>query len=155
MVKTPVLVIHGPNLNLLGTREPAIYGTLSLEQINTCILELGNELDLELKIIQSNHEGEIIDAIHSAQGVYEWIVMNPGAFTHYSYGIRDAIAGAAVPTIEVHLSNLHNREEFRKNSVTASVCVGQISGFGYVSYLLALQAIKGQRKAHKGDGYVG
>lgn len=150
MGKIPVLVIHGSNLNLLGTREPDIYGTTSLDEINTSIYDLGKELGLGLEIIQSNHEGQIIDAVQQAPGVYQWIVINPGAFTHYSYGIRDAIAGTAIPAIEVHLSNLHNREEFRRQSVIAPVCVGQISGFGYKSYLLALHAIAGNTVEHKG-----
>lgn len=136
-----VLVIHGPNLNLLGRRQPEVYGEITLAQINEQIAALGSQLGLEVEFYQSNHEGLLIDRLHKAQGVYRWIVINPGAFTHYSYALRDAIAAVDIPAIEVHLSNIQAREEFRSRSVLAPVCVGQISGFGAASYLLALYAI--------------
>lgn len=136
-----VLVLNGPNLNLLGTREPGIYGRLTLDEINTRLDELGGQLGLELEFFQSNHEGEIIDRIHRSAANTKGIIINPGAFTHYSLAIRDAIAAVGLPCVEVHLSNIHAREEFRKNSVIAPVCIGQVSGFGGTSYLLALRAL--------------
>lgn len=136
-----VLVLHGPNLNLLGQREPEIYGKETLDQINEEIEALASQLGLEVGFFQSNHEGQLIDHIHQALGVYKWIILNPGALTHYSYALRDAISGVGIPTIEVHLSNIYKREEFRACSVLAPVCQGQISGFGATSYLLALYAI--------------
>jgi 3-dehydroquinate dehydratase-2 len=139
--KTQILVIHGPNLNLLGQREPGVYGTLTLENINAKITQWAETHAVEVRIFQSNHEGAIIDEIHNA---VEWaggIVMNPGAYTHYSYAIRDAVAAVKLPAIEVHLSNVHAREPFRHTSVIAPVCVGQIAGFGYYSYLLGLEAL--------------
>ena len=136
-----VLVLHGPNLNLLGQRQPELYGTKTLDQINEEIELLGSQLGLDVDFFQSNQEGMLIDRIHQARGVYQWLVFNPHCFTHYSYALRDALQAADIPTIEVHLSNIQAREEFRSRSVLAPVCVGQVSGFGITSYLLALYAI--------------
>ncbi|MER3475257.1 MAG: type II 3-dehydroquinate dehydratase [Armatimonadota bacterium] len=137
-----VAVIHGPNLNMLGIRETEVYGHLSLEQINQRILEKAKALGLEVRITQSNHEGEIIEAIHEALQWADAMIINPGAYTHYSIAIRDAITAVRLPTVEVHLSNIHAREEFRRHSVTAPVVHGIISGFGVMSYLMALDAVK-------------
>jgi 3-dehydroquinate dehydratase-2 len=136
-----ILVLHGPNLNLLGTREPAIYGQLTLKEINSAISALAHELAIEVTIVQSNSEGTLIDSIHSAIGSYDGILINPAAYTHTSIAIRDALAAAALPTVEVHLSNIHSREEFRCKSFIAPIAVGQISGFALDSYLLGLRAI--------------
>jgi 3-dehydroquinate dehydratase-2 len=135
-----VLIINGPNLNLLGTREKDVYGTETLEDIAVKVSEEAKKLNLDFDFIQSNHEGEIIDKIHDARGKYQVIIINPGAYTHYSYAIRDAVKAVLIPTIEIHLSNIHGREEFRSKSVIAPVCAGQISGFGSNSYILALNA---------------
>lgn len=134
-----ILVIHGPNLNLLGTRESEIYGTKSLEEINSLMEMLAEELGVRLAVHQSNHEGEIVDLIQKAKG-FSALVINPAAYTHTSIAIRDAIAAVSIPTVEVHLSNIHQREEFRQKSLIAPVATGQISGFGYQSYLLGLRA---------------
>lgn len=139
-----LLIIHGPNLNLLGLREPEVYGHLTLEEINQRLQEFAAAREAKLEIVQSNHEGEIIDAIHRAREWAEGIVINPGAYTHYSYAIRDAIAAVNLPTVEVHLSNVHAREPFRHTSVIAPVCTGQIAGFGWRSYLLGLWALLGE-----------
>ncbi|GAB6138827.1 type II 3-dehydroquinate dehydratase [Halanaerobaculum tunisiense] len=137
-----ILIMHGPNLNLLGTREPEVYGAKTLEDINQSLREIASENNLELKIVQSNSEGELIDIIHqSLEQRIEAIIINPGAFTHYSIAIRDALAAVEVPIIEVHLSNIYQREEFRHKSVIAPVATGQISGFGVDSYTLALQQV--------------
>ena len=135
-----VLVVHGPNLNLLGRREKAIYGTQSLAVINKEITGLAKKLAIDVKIVQRNGEGDILDIIQKAD--YDALIINPAAFTHTSIAIRDAIAGVDKPAIEVHLSNIHTREEFRRKSYIAGVAVGQISGFGSFSYLLALHAAK-------------
>lgn len=135
-----ILVIHGPNLNLLGTREPDVYGTATLAQIDSEIEAAASALGAHVRTMQSNHEGAIIDALHAARGEFDRIVINPGAFTHYSYAIADAIAGIGIPAIEVHLSNIYAREAFRRTSVIAPVCAGSIAGFGTQSYLLALRA---------------
>ncbi|MEK6672377.1 MAG: type II 3-dehydroquinate dehydratase [Nitrospirota bacterium] len=134
------LIIHGPNLNMLGKREPEIYGTLSLNDINKRIRSTAAELGLKVSIVQSNSESEIIDAIQ--EGGYDVLIINPAAYTHTSIAIRDAISSAGVPAIEVHLSNIHKREEFRRKSFVAEVSTGQISGFGPESYILALIAAK-------------
>jgi 3-dehydroquinate dehydratase-2 len=136
-----ILVLHGPNLDLLGTREPAIYGQLTLKEINSAISALAHELAIEVTIVQSNSEGTLIDTIHSAIGSYDGVLINPAAYTHTSIAIRDALAAAALPTVEVHLSNIHSREEFRSKSFIAPIAVGQISGFALDSYLLGLRAI--------------
>lgn len=136
-----ILVLHGPNLNLLGTREPEVYGTLTLDQINASLSQLAAELGCEITAFQSNSEGALVDAIQAARDVFDGIVINPAAYTHTSVAIRDALAAVAVPTVEVHLSNIHRREEFRRHSFVAPVAAGQIAGFGLGSYLLGLRAV--------------
>ena len=136
-----ILVIHGPNLNLLGEREPGIYGDVSFDKLNERIMEHAQKLGLECEIFQSNHEGAIIDKIHEARLDKCGIVLNAGAYTHYSYAIRDAISAIRIPVIEVHISNVFARDEFRKNSVIAPVCKGCISGFGLASYFMAVDAL--------------
>jgi len=135
-----ILVIHGPNLDLLGTREPQVYGKTSLAEINRSLKQSAKKSKISLTIAQSNHEGEIVDLIGDARGKFDMIIINPAAYTHTSIAIRDAVAASAVKTIEVHLSNIHAREEFRQTSLIAPVCIGQISGFGAQSYSLALLA---------------
>jgi 3-dehydroquinate dehydratase II len=134
------MIIHGPNLNLLGEREPNIYGSVTLEEINQVLEDKAKEIGVELKIVQSNHEGEIVETIQNGRHWADVLIINPAAYTHTSVAIRDAIAAVTMPTIEVHLSNIHAREGFRQASHISPVAVGQISGFGKNSYLLALQA---------------
>lgn len=136
-----ILVIHGPNLNLLGEREPGVYGNQSIEVLNSTIIDRAKALGLECEIFQSNHEGAIIDKLHAARKTFDGVVINAGAYTHYSYAIRDAIAAIKIPCVEVHLSNVFSRDAFRSESVIAPVCKGSISGFGFESYYLALQAL--------------
>ena len=136
-----ILVIHGPNLNLLGEREPGIYGTENLEQVNGAILARAKELGAQCEVFQSNHEGDIIDRRHEARREFDGVVLNAGAYTHYSYAIRDAIAAIRIPCVEVHISNVHAREEFRHTSVIAPACLGVVCGFGGDSYLLALEGL--------------
>lgn len=137
-----ILIIHGPNLNLLGQREPGVYGKESFESVNHFIGEKARAEGFDFEIFQSNSEGGIIDKLHCASGHFDGIVLNAGAYTHYSIAIRDAITAVKLPCIEVHLSNIYAREEFRHTSVIAPVCVGQISGFGKNSYALAIEALK-------------
>ncbi|MEL7656263.1 MAG: type II 3-dehydroquinate dehydratase [Bacillota bacterium] len=134
-----IQVINGPNLNMLGIREPGIYGTLTLDEINRQLIVKGEELNLDLDFFQSNHEGDIIDKIQDCYGKIDGIVINPGAYTHYSIAIRDALAAVGIPTVEVHLSDINSREDFRKISVIKSVCVKQIWGKGVHSYTEALE----------------
>ena len=136
-----ILVLNGPNLNLLGTREPEIYGSLTLEDINERLCRRAEAAGLDMECLQSNYEGVLVDAIQAAQGTMDYIILNAAAFTHYSIAIRDAIAAIDVPVIEVHLSNIHRREEFRHKSVIAPVVLGQIAGLGAESYMAALEAI--------------
>lgn len=135
-----ILVIHGPNLNLLGEREVGIYGKVTLKEINDKLKKLASKAKVQLKISQSNHEGEIVELIGKARGKFEAILINPAAYTHTSVAIRDAVSASAVPCVEVHLSNIYQREEFRHTSLIASVAKGQICGFGIMSYILGLEA---------------
>lgn len=145
-----ILVLHGPNLNLLGRREPGIYGAVTLAEINSRLEQEGEQLSCTIFALQSNHEGILVDAIHDAPGKYQGILINAGAYTHTSIAIRDALAGVAIPTVEVHLSNIYQREAFRHHSFIAPIAVGQISGFGADSYYLGLQALAHHlRKAEK------
>jgi 3-dehydroquinate dehydratase II len=135
-----ILIIHGPNLDLLGKREPEIYGKTTLKAINDNLKAMAKKAKVAITILQSNHEGEIVDAIGEARNKFDCLIINPAAYTHTSIATRDAIAGAGIKTIEVHLSNIYSREEFRQTSLIAPVCTGQISGFGASSYTLAFQA---------------
>ena len=137
----PVLVLHGPNLNLLGLREPEVYGRLTLEEIDRRLVEAGRELGLDVSTAQFNSEGGLIDALHKARLWAKGVVFNPGGYTHTSVALRDAVSSISLPVIEVHLSNVQAREEFRRISLIAPVCVGSISGFGWRSYWLALHAL--------------
>lgn len=139
---TSILVLNGPNLNLLGTRQPEVYGRTTLKDIEALCARVADELGLSCTFLQSNHEGDLIDAIHAARGVHAGIVLNAGAFTHTSVALMDAISSAEIPVAEVHLSNIHAREPFRQKSFIAPVAVGQISGFGAEGYALALRALR-------------
>ncbi|SNB46182.1 type II 3-dehydroquinate dehydratase [Geobacter sp. DSM 9736] len=147
-----LLVLHGPNLNLLGTREPEVYGSLTLAEIDAAISELAVELGVEVETFQSNSEGALIDKIHASASSVNGIVINPAAYTHTSVALRDALAAVAVPAVEVHLSNIHRREEFRTRSYVAPVVVGQVSGFGVDSYLMGLRAIFNHIKKGLSEG---
>lgn len=136
-----VLVIHGPNLNLLGQREPDVYGEITLSEINRRLKKTAEKLNLNITVLQSNHEGKIVDAITSGKGRFQGILINPAAYTHTSVAIRDAISASALPVIEVHLSNIYSREEFRRHSLISPVAKGTIMGFGPKSYLLGLEAL--------------
>lgn len=133
-----ILILHGPNFNLLGTREPEVYGSMTLDDINAKLIELGKELGVEVKCLQSNHEGALIDALHEARTWADGVVFNPGAYTHTSIALRDAISAIQIPVIEVHLSNVYAREEFRRVSMLSAVCRGKVAGLGWQSYALGL-----------------
>ncbi len=142
-----ILIIHGPNLNLLGKREPKIYGKASLSRINHLIQIEAQKMGIQVEVVQSNHEGELVDLIGNARENYRGILINPAAYTHTSVALRDALSACGVPAVEVHLSNIYGREEFRRHSLTAPVCIGQVSGFGEESYLLGLEGlVKALRK---------
>ncbi len=141
MVELKVLVLHGPNLNMLGSREPDIYGIITLDQINRALEKRGESLRAELDFYQSNHEGELIDKIQDAEQDCNGILVNPGALTHYSYALRDALAGCGLPLVEVHISNIFSRESFRHDSVISPIASGGICGFGSDSYILGLEAL--------------
>ena len=136
-----ILILHGPNLNLLGTREPEVYGSLTLADINSKLIELGRALNAEIKCLHSNHEGALIDALQDARTWAGGVVFNPGGYTHTSVALRDAIIAIGIPVIEVHLSNVYAREEFRHKSLISGVCKGKITGFGWRSYTLGLRAL--------------
>ena len=141
-----IMVINGPNLNMLGVREPNVYGNQSYSDMEAYIENYAEERDREATVLQSNSEGEIIDFIHPALGNFDGIVINPGAYTHYSYAIHDALASVKLPAVEEHLSNIHSREEFRRTSVTAPACTGQITGLGFSGYLLAIDYLAKEAK---------
>jgi 3-dehydroquinate dehydratase II len=136
-----ILILHGPNLNLLGVREPGVYGKVGLDEINQRLVEIGQKQEIEIRCTQSNHEGVLIDALHDARLWAAGVVFNPGGYTHTSVALRDAISGIAIPVVEIHLSNVDAREEFRHHSLVSAVCRGKVSGFGWRSYLIGLQAL--------------
>jgi len=136
-----ILILHGPNLNLLGLREPEVYGRQTLEEINTLLSEVGKELNVEIRNQQSNHEGVLIDALQEALSWASGVIFNPGGYTHTSIALRDAVAGLNIPVVEVHLSNVYAREEFRQRSLLAGVCAGRVTGFGWESYALGLRGL--------------
>ena len=147
-----VLIVHGPNLNLLGQREPGIYGSVTLAEINSLLEAEAKNIQAKVSAVQSNHEGVLVDAIHAARGEHQGILINAGAYTHTSVALRDAIAAVNIPTVEVHLSNIYQREAFRHHSYIAPVAIGQISGFGAESYRLGLQALVYHIKQKEGLG---
>jgi 3-dehydroquinate dehydratase-2 len=145
-----ILVLHGPNLNLLGMREPQVYGSTTLAEIDESLVEEAQRLGLAVETLQSNHEGALIDALHQARESASGVIINPGGLTHTSVSLRDAIAASELPTVEVHLSNIFAREDYRRRSISAEACVGIIAGFGWRSYLLALQALAERLNAGTG-----
>jgi len=138
-----LLVLSGPNLDMLGTREPGVYGVGKLSDIEADVAATAADLGVDVAFKQSNHEGELVEALHGVPGSFDGVVFNPGALTHYSYALRDAVAACGVPVVEVHMSNISARESFRRESVIAPACAGQVSGFGAASYVLGLRAVEG------------